>query len=278
MNIRRPQIPQRCDFTSRQALAGFAVLALAATVALGQRAPSADNASSSPVRKNEDTIVLSPFEVKEESDRSYGALNSNSLTAFSTELKTMPVSADVFSETFMRDVGLNSIEEVITNFSAGAGTFSLSPDQSAANSQPLDRNPNGSLSLRGLSAPTMQVNGFFPAGGNGINATGITSRYNIERVEVIGGPQALLYGVSGSGGVTNLITKRAQFNRRSSGELRYELNHYGYKQGQLDYSWGSERVAIRVALLDQVLGARRLFIGGPLQAGYLQLALRPFSD
>jgi outer membrane receptor protein involved in Fe transport len=123
----------------------------------------------------------------------------------------------------------------------------------------------------------MQVNGFFPAGGNGINATGITSRYNIERVEVIGGPQAPLYGVSGSGGVTNLITKRAQFNRRSSGELRYELNHYGYKQGQLDYSWGSERVAIRVALLDQVLGARRLFIGGPLQAGYLQLALRPLK-
>ncbi len=216
--------------------------------------------------------------MKAETDKSYGALNSNSLTAFSTELKTMPVSADVFSETFMKDVGLTTVEEMIQNFSAGAGTFSLQPDGSAANNQPGDRNANGSLSLRGLSAPTMQVNGFFPAGGNGINGTGITSNFFLERVEVISGPQALLYGVSGSGGVTNLVTKQARFSRPHSGSYKFQVDQYGHKLAQLDYGWGDSRLAVRLALMHQMVGTRRVFIGGPMNGGYLQIAYRPFQN
>ena len=102
----------------------------------------------------EEAVLLSPFEVKAEADKSYGALNSNSVTAFSTELKRMPVSADVFGEAFMNDVGLNTVEQLVQQFSAGAGMASISPDGSAPNSQYLDRNANGSLSLRGLVKKT----------------------------------------------------------------------------------------------------------------------------
>jgi outer membrane receptor for ferric coprogen and ferric-rhodotorulic acid len=248
-------------------LTGLAALGLVSFPLCAQTAPRAS-----------ETIELSPFEVKAEADKSYGALNSNSLTAFSTELKAMPVSADIFSETFMRDIGFSTVEEMIQTFSAGAGTFSLQPDGSAANNQYLDRNANGSLSLRGLSAPTMQVNGFFPSGGNGINGTGLTSNFFVERVEVIGGPQALLYGVSGSGGVTNLVTKQARFNRPQSGSVRFQVDQYGNKQEQLDYGWGNARVGVRLALLHQMFGGRRDFIGGPMEGGYLQVAYRPWTN
>jgi outer membrane receptor protein involved in Fe transport len=223
-------------------------------------------------------VELSPFEVKAESDTSYGALNSNSITAFSTELKRMPVSADVFSETFMNDIGMDTIEQMVQTFSAGAGMASLSPDTSAANSQYLDRNANGSLSLRGLAAPSMQINGFFPSGGGGTNATGISSNFDVERVEVISGPQALLYGVSGAGGVVNLVTKQARFDKGRTGSFKFQVDQYGHKMGQLDYSWGGRRVAVRLALIDQVLGGRRVEIGGPLVGGYAQVAYRPFTN
>jgi outer membrane receptor for ferric coprogen and ferric-rhodotorulic acid len=238
--------------------------------------PAAVGPMPRPVRAVDELIELSPFEVKAEADKSYGALNSNSLTAFTTELKTMPVSADVFSETFMRDIGMSTVEEMLQAYSAGAGTFSLQPDGSAANNQYLDRNANGSLSLRGLSAPTMQVNGFFPSGGNGLNGTGITSNFFLERVEVIGGPQALLYGVSGSGGVTNVITKQARFGRSQRGSYRFQVDQFGHKQAQFDYSWSTDRLAARVALIHQMFGSRRLFIGGPMNGGYAQVAYRPF--
>ncbi|MEN9632858.1 MAG: hypothetical protein RL077_1262 [Verrucomicrobiota bacterium] len=54
----------------------------------------------------EDLVRLNPFEVKSASDNSYGALNSNSLTQFDAELKNVPVSTDIFTEDFIRDVGV----------------------------------------------------------------------------------------------------------------------------------------------------------------------------
>ncbi len=227
---------------------------------------------------SDDTVQLSAFEVKAEADKSYGALNSNSLTAFTTELKRMPVSADVFGEAFMNDVGLNTVEQMIQNFSAGAGMASISPDGSAPNSQYLDRNANGSLSLRGLAAPTMQVNGFFPTGGGGVTATGITSNFDMERVEVISGPQALLYGVSGAGGVVNLVTKQARFARPSFGSFKFQVDQYGHKLSQLDYGWGGKDLAVRLTLIDQTIGGRRVWIGGPVKGGYAQIAYRPISN
>ena len=231
-------------------------------------------ASHSSTSTRDEAVVLSAFEVTAEADKSYGALNSNSLTAFSTELKRMPVSADVFGEAFMNDVGLNTVEQMLQMFSAGAGMASISPDGSAPNSQYLDRNANGSLSLRGLAAPTMQVNGFFPTGGGGVTATGITSNFDTERVEVISGPQALLYGVSGAGGVVNLVTKQARFERPQFGSFKFQVDEYGHKLGQIDYGWGGKRLAVRLTLLDQTLGGRRIAIGGPVKGGYAQLAYR----
>ena len=61
-------------------------------------------------------VELSAFEVQADSDNSYGALNSTSLTRFKVELDKMPVSADVFTETFMKDVAATSVEEVIQNY------------------------------------------------------------------------------------------------------------------------------------------------------------------
>ena len=91
------------------------------------------------------TVQLDPFEVSATPDKSYGELNSNSITAFKTELDKMPVSADVFDQTFMDDTGTQSVEEMLQQYSAGAGSASSQPDTSAANGQYLDRNANGSF-------------------------------------------------------------------------------------------------------------------------------------
>ena len=55
-----------------------------------------------------EAVKLDPFEVRADSDNSYGALNSNSITRFNTELNKMPLSADVFDRAFIDDVGATS--------------------------------------------------------------------------------------------------------------------------------------------------------------------------
>ena len=144
------------------------------------------------------TVTLDPFEVQATPDKSYGELNSNSITAFKTELDKMPVSADVFDQAFLNDTGLTTVEQTLEFYSAGSGVFNSQPDTAAPNSQALDRNAT-TASLRGLQAPSTMINGFFPAGGGGITGNGITSPFDLEKIEVINGPQALLYGVSGAG-------------------------------------------------------------------------------
>jgi hypothetical protein len=254
-------------------------LVLASVIALPLAALKAapDAAVASPV-SNETAVTLDPFEISATSDNSYGELNSNSITAFKTALDHVPVSADVFDQALMNDTGMNSIEQTLSLFSAGAGSYSTSPDNSAANQQYLDRNANGSLSLRGLASPAVMLNGFFPTGGNGVTGSGITSNFDTDKVEVINGPQALLYGVSGAGGVVNVTLKQARFASAPKGELVFKLDQYGHKSGQIDYGIGNSKLAMRVAFINQTFGGRRVYIGGPMQGMYAQVAIKPFAN
>lgn len=226
----------------------------------------------------EEAVQLNAFEVKADSDKSYGALNSNSVTPFSTELNRVPVSADVFTETFMKDVAATSIEDMVTGYSAGAGSALASPGPSASNNQPGDRNANSFLSLRGLTAPTMERDGFLPVNTyiqSGSTGTGYTSPFDIERVDIIYGPQALLYGVGGAGGVINLVSKQARFNVPAGGYAQYSVDQYGHKLGLLDTQIGTDKFAVRFVATDQYAqGSRRIYLGGPMQGVYLQLAAK----
>ena len=188
-------------------------------------------AEVAPVAKErEDTISLNVFEVRSDSDSSYGALNSNSITRFNTDLSRMPISADIFTEAFMDDIGARTIEDMVMNYVAGAG-FDSENNTTVGNTQPGDRNANSNIKLRGLSTPTLQRDAFMPNSGIG---TGVSSTFDVERVEVINGPQSLLYGNGGAGGVINTISKQARFSRKPSGSISVRSDEFGNAMGQLD--------------------------------------------
>ena len=64
--------------------------------------PPAATVPAKPQVSAEEAVQLSPFEVAADHDDSYGALNSNSITRFNTELSKMPVSADIFTQALER--------------------------------------------------------------------------------------------------------------------------------------------------------------------------------
>lgn len=218
----------------------------------------------------EDMVKLNPFEVKAETDNSYGALNSNSLTQFDTELKNVPVSADIFTADFVRDVGVTNLEDLVLNYGAGAGVVMTNPGGDALTQQPGDRVGNQTLGIRGLSTGLPRRDGFVGTFGTGI---GLNSLFDIERADVVRGPQGLLYGASGAGGTVNTVSKRAEFNRKF-GRTDYRIDQHGSKNLLFDYNWGSENVAVRVALLKDDQRYRRLFIGHETEGIYSQLAFR----
>ncbi|MFM7752518.1 MAG: TonB-dependent receptor plug domain-containing protein, partial [Opitutaceae bacterium] len=232
--------------------------------------PAAESAAKGPA------VTLNPFEVKAEADNSYGALNSNSLTQFNTALNRTPVSADIFTEDFMRDISATSIEEMLNGYGAGAGTVMSNPDSDALSQQPGDRVGNQTIGIRGTGGGAVHRDGFSatgPANNFGTTATGISSTFDVERADVVRGPQGLLYGAGGAGGTVNTVSKRAKFGR-NEGRASWRVDQYGSKQGQFDYNIGGDRLALRLSLLDDAQRYRRVLIGYQTKGYYGQLALQ----
>ena len=225
------------------------------------------------------TVQLTPFDVTEDADNSYGAINSNAITRFNVELSKLPVSADIFTQAFMDDTAATSVEGMVVGNSAGAGLSAI--DGSGASSQQGDHVAHNYIQLRGFDTSVMQRDSLMPVGplfNPGSTAAGETSIFDVERVEVIDGPQSLLYSGGGPGGVINVVSKQAYFGQAPSGTLLYRVDEYGTKYGQFDVNVGNDLVAVRVALLDDDTNTRRLNIGQQITGEYLQLAIKPVRN
>ena len=259
-------------------LAGLAAFLALALAAAGQTAAPV---APRPAKPAEEALVLNVFEVSADKDDSYGALNSNSVTRFNAELSKLPITADVYNEALMRDINASSVEQMISAFTAGAGFSSSDGPASTLTAQPGDRASNSYIQLRGLTAPGMQRDAFMSLAtfsNTGSTATGQTNNFDIERAEVIMGPQSLLYGNGGAGGVINLVSKQARFKRKANGSFKFQYDEFGGTQGIVDYGWGNDRLAVRVAAIQQNGQTRRTNLGSRLDGQYVQLAARFFGN
>ncbi len=87
----------------------------------------------------------------------------------------------------------------------------------------------GDFAASALSNPAVAVNidGVYIARPQGVNS----SFFDLERVEVLKGPQGTLYGRNASGGAINLITRRPELGE-FGGYLSFEYGNYDRKHGQ----------------------------------------------
>ncbi len=88
------------------------------------------------------------------------------------------------------------------------------------------------------------------------------SLYNIEQVEILRGPNALLFGRGGTGGVLNRVTKKAQLNEQFTG-YKTSLNSFGGYRAEIDANVAtSDESAIRINAMYEHLENHRDFFDG----------------
>jgi outer membrane receptor protein involved in Fe transport len=220
----------------------------------------------------QDPVRLGPFEVRVGQSNSYGALDSNSVTAFRIDLDKLPATTSVFTQAFMEDVAATSIQEVLVNYS---GTVGADPNNAgAALAMPGDRDGSGGgLGIRGLSAAPPKRDGMEGTRVLYRSAFGYTDNFSAERIELVEGPQSLLYGAVGGGGVVNVVSKRAEFGR-TQGLLQTRIDQYGSKRVQADMNEGGERFAVRIAAAADNRRNVRYNLGNDFRGLYAQVALR----
>lgn len=111
-------------------------------------------------------------------------------TRSNVALDDMPESVQVFNEHFIRDSQPESIEDIVT---MASNVISLGDNNGRENV----------FALRGfMNLPVLRD------GLNIDNAVSNPELYNLERVEVLKGPESLQYGEGGAGGLINLLKKR----------------------------------------------------------------------
>lgn len=153
----------------------FASLALS-PVAFAQVARPASTASDEPV-------MLSEFNVTATADNSYIASESVTGSRVATKIQDLPFQVNVITSEFLNDFDFFEID------SSMAYTSSLTG---------LDT--QGNYNLRGFGATFQLRNGFY--------RLGLIDRVNVDRIEVIKGPNAAIYGQTSPSGLVNIIAKR----------------------------------------------------------------------
>ena len=151
-----------------------------------------------------DVVELSPFQVSSDRDVGYVANNTLAGSRLRTNLADVANAISVFTPEFMADLNAFS-ESDLLRYSAAA--VPERTDQTSA--------------VQGINMET----GVFPyrirgqlatRARNYFGTTLLPDTYNSERFEEARGPNAILFGLGGAGGILNTTTKQAKLNRAAT--------------------------------------------------------------
>ena len=130
-----------------------------------------------------DTVLLSEFTVSENTDNSYVASESITGTRVRTPIKDLTFTVNVITSEFLQDFAYFEINDL--GYTSSVNNFD---------------NGGGNVNIRGYGATSYLRNGFL--------RLGLVDRVNVDRIEVIKGPAAAIYGMTTPAGMVNIITKR----------------------------------------------------------------------
>ncbi|WP_157772299.1 TonB-dependent siderophore receptor [Lacunisphaera limnophila] len=179
---------------------------------MAQTAPAASPATS------EEILELSPFVVT--STEGSDVTESTSGTLVSRPLEKTPMGISVFSAEMMKDL-------MVLN---GDQLTKIVPGLAAQNNQTSEgAGGNQQYANRGFTVLPRR-NGFAP-GGRLYDMTGV------DRVEIIRGPNSILYGQNDPGGVINFITKRPRLRSETGvrGVATASMGDYSFYRAQTDF-------------------------------------------
>jgi outer membrane receptor protein involved in Fe transport len=238
----------RTSLTAAAAV-GLALCATPPPVA-AQIAPPPPPAATAPAAG--EVVQMSVFEVSSERDLGYRAMSSIAGSRTGEDLRNVPMPINVLTDEFLRDIDATDLLEAARFSTGGRG-------------MPTGDNDQQAYQFRGFRSQYQTRNLFVwqaPA-----------DAYNIERIDIAKGPNALLFGSSEPGGVANFNTKRAHFTNRNG--VTFRVGSWDQYRGTLDVNRQlGTAVAARLNLVHDSRRSWENWVGGTRQAAHLALTIR----
>lgn len=202
---------------------------LLALTAMGAQA--ADTAAEATTEAPTDTATMLPevtVKAVTETGTRYQPLTSKTAVRVEAALRDIPQTVNVIPEALLRDQGARSLQDALRNV------------------------PGVSFHIGDGQRDQIYIRGFDAIGDQFVDGMRDDALYyrdlsNIERVEVVKGPAAVLYGRGSSGGIVNRITKKPGVTVRD-----VELIAGAYEQKRLAFDLGD---ALGAAATFRIAGA-----------------------
>lgn len=177
------------------------------------------------------------------SNVSYAALEEIVVVAQkrSESLQDVPIAVSAYTDETMKTLGVTNASDLVD----------LTPGFSAGTQQGSNRN----YFLRGVGTSDVHITAASAVGQyfdditltSGFHAK--AALFDMERVEILKGPQNTLFGLNTTGGAVNYISRKPEIGSGTSGSLNINMGNYSHTE--LDLAVGfdlSETLAARVAV------------------------------
>ena len=215
--------------------------------------------------KTEVTISLSPFEVKSENDEGYVASNTLAGSRLNSALQNTPAAITVFTKEFLDDIGALTTMDAL-KYSLNAGR-EFTDYTGLASSQQSD----GAVQSRGFIGASLGRNYF-------VTRVSLDA-FNTERIDFARGPNSILFGVGGPGGIINTASKRALIGSKNVTQLQLRFGSWDDYRASVDLNRGlGQKLAVRVNTVWQDREGWRDFEMFKLKGGALATTYRPFRS
>jgi iron complex outermembrane recepter protein len=163
-----------------------ATVAISSSIVAYAQAPATSPTTPRPAAApaaDDETIMMSPFVISEEPNRGYVSSESMTGSRVAVKIIDLPYTVNVLTSEFFEDFGIFELGDNVTQIGGLTG---------------LDI--GGSFNLRGFTSSSQLRDGFYRLGRYGSS--------NIDRMEIIKGSSAAIYGRTSPGGMVNMISKQ----------------------------------------------------------------------
>jgi len=240
----------------RASPAVVAAIFILSSEAFGQSAPAPAPTKANETTGREEAVKLTTFTVREEQDLGYESMHTTSGMRTVQELKNVANSISVLNSQFMEDLGATSLEEL--------SKWGVTGEQ----------NPDPALPDKGVFRGI--INNY--AVRNGWIWYSPMDSYATDRVELLRGPNAFLYGEADLGGANNQITKRGLFTRNIT-RVKLMVNSFDMIRGELDLNRRiNDKVAVRVSGVQSTNGSWIDHVRREFRGVYGAITYRPFRN
>jgi len=177
---------------------------VAAALLAGPAFPQNTTPASAP---DEDAVELSPFEVRAEATDGYVASESMTGSRVAVKIIDLPYTVNVLTSEFFEDFALYELADNVTHIGGFTG---------------LDI--GGGFNLRGFGSTSQLRDGFYRLGRYGSS--------NVDRMEIIKGSNAAIYGRTSPGGMVNMISKQPK--ERNYLKFTYNFGDYDTQRATVE--------------------------------------------